>query len=352
MAVPTQQNPLVSIIVLNYNGLPFLPRCLETLVATRYRPVEIIVVDNASKDGSLSYIRQNFPEVRTIPFDRNWGYSGAYNRAVASASGEILVLLNFDVEVEPDWLDQPLELFAADARLAACQPKLRGLKERQRFEYAGACGGFLDRYGYPFTRGRVFDILELDTGQYDDARECFWATGAALIIRKAAYLEVGGLDDTFFLHMEEIDLCWRLHLCGWKVSVAPRGIVYHYSGAALSSERFLKIYYNQRNSLMMLIKNYSFGWLLPSLGGRFLFDLVTLVSSPLRREPKRSVAVVAAYIWILSHLWLLLKKRRQVQRVRSLPDRQALKSILPKSLVIAYFLKKKRTFKDLIPAGW
>jgi GT2 family glycosyltransferase len=352
MTVTTQQDPLVSIIILNYNGLTFLPRCLATLAATRYRPLELLVVDNASKDGSLNYIRKNFPEVRTIPFQTNWGYSGAYNRAITSASGEILVLLNFDIEVEPDWLDQPLALFAKDARLGACQPKLRALKERHRFEYAGACGGFMDRYGYPFTRGRVFDVLEADTGQYDDVRECFWATGAALIIRKDAYLEVGGLDDTFFLHMEEIDLCWRLHLRGWKVCVAPQGIVYHYSGAALSSERFLKIYYNQRNSLMMLMKNYGFRRLLPFLGGRVLFDLVTLVSSPLRREPKRSVAVIAAYLWILTHLWPLLKKRQQVQRLRSLPDRQALKNILSKSLVIAYFLKKKRTFKDLNPTDW
>lgn len=352
MTIPTQEGPVVSVIILNYNGLAFLPRCLETLRATRYRPLEIIVADNASKDGSLDGVRQNFPEVKIVAFDKNWGYSGAYNRAVKLASGEILVLLNFDVEVEPDWLDQPLELFAADPRLAACQPKLRGLRERNCFEYAGACGGFLDRYGYPFARGRVFDVLETDDGQYDDARECFWATGASLVVRKSAYLEVGGLDDTFFLHMEEIDFCWRLHLCGWKVCVAPRGIVYHYSGAALSSERYPKIYYNQRNSLMMLVKNYGIRRLLPALAGRSLLDLVTIFSSPLRGEPKRSVAVIAAYLWILSHLWLLLRKRRQVQRQRSVLDRQALKGVLAKSLVVAYFLRKKRSFRALVPTGW
>ncbi|MFH1009630.1 MAG: glycosyltransferase family 2 protein [bacterium] len=347
-----RQSPPVSVIVLNYNGLTFLPRCIETLRATRHEPLEIIIADNASKDGSLEYLRKNFPEIKTVAFDTNWGYSGAYNRVAASAEGEFLVFLNFDVEVDPDWLGQPLELFEKDARLGACQPKLRALRDRNRFEYAGACGGFLDLYGYPFARGRVFDILEMDTGQYEDARECFWASGAALFVRKSAFLQVGGLDDSFFLHMEEIDFCWRLHLNGWKVCVAPRSIVYHYSGAALSSERFLKIYYNQRNSLMMLLKNYGIGRLLPAFGGRLLFDIVTFFSSPLRREPKRSVAVVAAYLWILSRLWLLLKKRRQVQRQRSLSDREALKSVLPKSLVIAYFLKKKRTFRDLVPSGW
>ena len=352
MISPTNQRPIVSVIILNYNGLAFLPRCLETLRATRYRSLEIIVVDNNSKDGSLDGIHQNFSEVKIIAFDRNWGYSGAYNRAVESASGDILVLLNFDVEVEPDWLEQPLELFAADPRLGACQPKLRGLKQRTHFEYAGACGGFMDRYGYPFARGRIFDVLEEDNGQYDDVRECFWATGASLMVRKSAYLEVGGLDDTFFLHMEEIDLCWRMHLRGWKVCVAPQAIVYHYSGAALSADSYRKIYYNQRNSLMMLIKNYGIGRLLPSFAGRFLLDLVTFVSSPLRGEPKRSVAVVAAYLWILSHLWPLLQKRRQVQRKRVLSDRQALKGVLPKSLVVAYFLRKKRAFKALVPLGW
>lgn len=352
MEVSTGQGPLVSVIILNYNGLAFLPRCLKTIGATSYRPLEVIVIDNASKDGSLDYVRRNFPDVKILAFDRNWGYSGAYNRAIDSASGEILVLLNFDVEVEPDWLEQPLKLFEQDARLGACQPKLLGLKKRTHFEYAGASGGFMDRYGYPFTRGRIFDVLEQDTGQHEDVRECFWATGAALFVRKFAYLAVGGLDDTFFLHMEEIDFCWRLHLCGWKVCVAPQSVVYHYSGASLSAERYLKIYYNQRNSLMMLIKNYSIRRLIPIFGGRFLFDIVTFFSSPLRREPKRSVAVAAAYLWIISHLWLLFKKRRQVQKQRSVPDRQALTNVLPESLVIAYFLKKKRTFTELVPPGW
>ncbi len=352
MTIPTQPGPVVSVIILNYNGLAFLPRCLETLHATRYRPLEIIVADNNSKDGSLDYVRQNFPELRIVAFDTNYGYSGAYNRVVKSASGEILVFLNFDVEVEPDWLDQPLELFTADPRLGACQPKLRGLKDRAQFDYAGASGGFMDCYGYPFARGRVFDVVETDNGQYDSVRDCFWATGACLVVRKSAFLEVGGLDDTFFLHMEEIDLCWRLHLGGWKVLVAPRGVVYHYSGAALSAERYPKIYFNQRNSLMMLVKNYGMARLLPALAGRLLLDVVTILTSPLRGEPKRSVAVIAAYTWILSHLWPLLRKRRQVQRQRSVPDRQALKGVLPKSLVIAYFLKKKRTFQSLVPTGW
>jgi GT2 family glycosyltransferase len=352
MATSAKQGPLVSVIVLNYNGLAFLTRCIETLKATQYEPLEIIVIDNASKDGSLEQVRQHFPEITTIAFDTNWGYAGAYNRAVPSANGEFVVFLNFDVEVDPDWLTQSMKLFENDARLAACQPKLRALQDRKRFEYAGASGGFLDRYGYPFTRGRVFDTLEMDTGQYDDARECFWATGAALIVRKSAFQEVDGLDEIFFLHMEEIDFCWRLHLEGWKVCVAPQGVVYHYSGASLSSERFLKIYYNQRNSLMMLLKNYGIGRLIPAFGGRLFLDLITLFSSPLRREPKRSLAVVAAYLWILSHLWPLLKKRRQVQRRRSVPDRQALKSVLPKSLVIAYFLRKQRTFRDLAPPEW
>jgi GT2 family glycosyltransferase len=343
--------PTVSVIVLNYNGLDFLPRCLETLQKTTYSPLELVVADNNSTDGSLKYLRSNYPKVRIIEFSENLGYAGAYNAAIQAVDSDVVVLLNFDVEVEPDWLDQPMELLMAEPRLAAVQPKLRALQSRQRFEYAGGSGGFLDRYGYPFLRGRVFDTLEEDHGQYDDVVSIFWATGAALVTRRQSYLDAGGLDADFFLHMEEIDLCWRYHLLGWDIKVAPRGVVYHYSGAALSAERFHKMYFNHRNSLAMLFKNYGTARLFLCLPVRWLLDGFTVVTSVFRKEPKRSAAVLAAYWYLIVHLPSLMAKRRRVQRMRAIPDRALDAVIFPGSLVRHYFIKKNRTFSQLM-AEW
>lgn len=349
--VPKVARPTVSVIVLNYNGLDFLPRCLETLHKTSYTPLELVVVDNNSTDGSLAYLRRNHPGVRIIAFSENLGYSGAYNAAIEQVASEYVVLLNFDVEVEAGWLDQPMDLFFSEPRLAAVQPKLRALQNHSRFEYAGGSGGFLDRYGYPFLRGRVFDTLEEDHGQYDDVASIFWATGAALITRRESYVKAGKLDADFFLHMEEIDLCWRYRLLGWDVKVAPKGVVYHFSGAALSAERFHKIYYNHRNSLVMLFKNYGFLRLLRFLPVRWLLDGVTVVTSVFRKEPQRSAAVLAAYGHILLHLPRLISKRRQVQRMRSVSDRDLDGVIYPGSLVWRYFVRKQRTFSQLL-AEW
>lgn len=258
-----------------------MPRCIETLKRTTYSPFEVIVADNNSSDGSLDYLRQNHPEIQLFPIQENLGYSGAYNAVIPKVSGDFLVLLNFDVEVEPEWLDQAIELFVSESDLAAVQPKLRSMQNHELLEYAGGSGGFIDAYGYPYVRGRIFDVLEEDTGQYDDVIPIHWASGAALIVRKSAYETVGGLDNDFFLHMEELDLCWRFWLSGWKVKVAPKGVIYHYSGAALAADRYHKMYYNHRNGLVMLMKNYSFCSLLKFLPVRFFLDWVTILGAPL-----------------------------------------------------------------------
>jgi GT2 family glycosyltransferase len=327
--------------------MALLPRCLETLKKTTYTPLELVVVDNDSTDGSLNYLREQHPGVKIIAFSENLGYARAYNAAMPQISNEYVVLLNFDVEVEPDWLDQGMDLMVANPKLAAVQPKLRALQRRDYFEYSGGSGGFLDRYGYPFVRGRIFDYLEKDDGQYQDVQPIFWASGAAFITRKSAYLEAGQLDGDFFMHMEELDLCWRYWLTGWEVQVAPQGIVYHYAGAALSAARFKKMYLNHRNSLAMLVKNYSLGNLFRCLPVRMLLDGVTVITSLFQREPKRSAAVLAAYGYFLLHPFHLLKKRRQVQRMRRLPDSALGKIIFPGSLVWRYFVKKQVTYSQL-----
>lgn len=339
--------PLVSIIILNFNGLQFLPKCLASLAETEYGPIEIIVADNGSSDGSLNYLRKQFPEVQIIEFGANWGYSGAYNRAIPSASGKYCVLLNFDVEVEPNWLSQAVEVMESDPRIAASQPKLKQYQAHNQFEYSGGSGGFLDAYGYPCVRGRVFESTEPDFGQYDDSCDIFWATGAALIVRRDAFLNAGGLDEDFFMHMEEIDFCWRLWLTGHRIVVAPQGVVYHWAGAALSADRIRKMYLNHRNSLAMMIKNYSLSNLILRLPVRILLDWVAFLASPLKKEPKRSIAILWAHFYILFTLPNLFAKRRKVQAMRVVKDSDLEHVILPFSFVHRYYLKKLMTFSQL-----
>lgn len=327
-----------------------MPACLASLAKTRYQPTEICVVDNLSKDGSLDYLKTNHPSVRLFALSENLGYSGAYNRVMPAVSGEFVVLLNFDTEVEPNWLDQAIELFQSNSRIAAVQPKLRALQRKEFFEYAGASGGFIDRYGYPFARGRIMAELEQDSGQYDDARPVHWASGAALIVRRSTYLECGGLDDDFFLHMEELDLCWRYWLFGYECWVAPLGVVYHFSGAALSAERLAKMYYNHRNSLVMMIKNYGARRLLCYFPVRMLLDFLTMLAAPLRKEPKRSWAIVMAYGYLLRNIFHIFSKRKHVQSRRTVADSKLDAVIFPGSLLWQVYLKKHSTFRQIISA--
>jgi hypothetical protein len=331
--------------------LAFLPRCLETLQKTKYSPLELVVVDNRSTDGSVDYLRRSCPGVRLVESNENLGYAGAYNAAVPQAAGEIVVLLNFDVEVEPGWLDQAVELLTAEPRVAAVQPKLRSLQQRDFFEYSGGSGGYIDRHGYPFVRGRLFEAIEPDTGQYDDVVPIFWAAGAAFVTRKSAFIEAGGLDADFFMHMEELDLCWRYWLMGHEVKVAPRGVVFHWAGAALSADRFHKMYFNHRNGLVMMLKNYGLKSLLRNLPGRLALDWVTVVTSLFRGEAKRSGAVLAAHAYTLCRLPSIVAKRRRVQRLRRVPDRELSRVIYPHSIVWRHFIRKRSTYTQLA-AEW
>ncbi|NUO18291.1 glycosyltransferase family 2 protein [bacterium] len=339
--------PLVTIIILNYNGLKFLPRCLESLGKTVYAPVEIVVADNGSSDGSLEYVRKQHPDVRVLEFGTNYGYSGAYNRAIHVVSGKYCVLLNFDVEVEPGWLDDAIEFMEQDSSIAAAQPKLKQYQDHDRFEYSGGSGGFLDAYGFPFVRGRIFDETEPDSGQYDDPVEVFWATGASLIVRRETFLKVGGLDEDFFMHMEELDLCWRIWLNGQRIVVVPKGVVYHWAGAALSADRVRKMYLNHRNSLAMMIKNYGLRNLCFRLPVRLLLDWVAFFVSPFKGEPKRSLAIMWAHAYILAAIPRILQKRRGVQAERIVSDEDLQHVILPISIVYRYYVRKQKTYTQL-----
>jgi GT2 family glycosyltransferase len=340
--------PLVSVIVLNHNGLDFLSKCLPTVEKTEYAPIEIIVADNHSSDGSVDYVRKHHPQVTVLALDDNYGYTGAYNRAVPQSKGEIVAFLNNDTEVDPHWLDQAVELLTSEPKLAAVQPKLRFLQDRKLFDYSGGSGGFLDAYGYPFVRGRIFDELEEDRGQYDDIVPVLWASGAAFISKRAAFEEAGGLDANFFMHMEELDLCWRYWLLGWQIKVAPQGIVYHYAGGALPADRYRKMYLNHRNGIAVIIKNCEPKTILRYLPLRIILDWITFFSSPFRGQVKRSAAVLVAHLFILFHLPSLLKKHRNVRASRRVSDRELAHVILPYSIVWRHFVKKQKTFSQLM----
>lgn len=244
----------VAIVILNWNGEQMLRQYLSSVMQYSQDEATVYVADNASTDGSLAMLRADFPEVRLIELEKNWGFAEGYNQALRQIDAEYYLLLNSDIEVTPHWLTPMIALMDAQQAVAACQPKLLSMHDRQAFEYAGASGGYIDRLGYPFCRGRVFETVEKDEGQYDDQTDIHWATGAALMIRAKDYWEVGGLDARFFAHNEEIDLCWRLRIRGRRIVCVPASYVYHVGGGTLPKGNPMKTFLNFRNNLTMLYK--------------------------------------------------------------------------------------------------
>ena len=244
----------VAIVILNWNGEKMLRQYLSSVMQYSQDEATVYVADNASTDGSLAMLRAEFPEVRLIELDKNWGFAEGYNQALRQIEAEYYLLLNSDIEVTPHWLTPMISLMDAQQAVAACQPKLLSIYNRQTFEYAGASGGYIDRLGYPFCRGRVFETVEQDEGQYDDPTDVHWATGAALMIRAKDYWDVGGLDARFFAHNEEIDLCWRLRIRGQRIVCVPESYVYHVGGGTLPKSNPMKTFLNFRNNLTMLYK--------------------------------------------------------------------------------------------------
>jgi len=349
LTLPPQ--PAVSVIIVNYNGLAFLQTCLSALARTTYKPMDTLMVDNASSDGSVAFVAEHYPTVRIIPSSTNLGYSGGNNLGIKEAPGDIVVLLNNDTEVTPGWLEPLVAEFGTDDGIAACQPKVLSATRPTAFEYAGAAGGFMDQLGYPYLRGRVFDTIEEDRGQYQEAVDLFWASGAAFAVRKDVLAETGLLDEDFRLHMEEIDLCWRLHLRGYRVRVCPEAVIYHYGGGTLGRGQSRKHYYNHRNGVFMLLKNYSALRLLWVAPARALLDLVLVVKSLLTLDFARAAAVVAAYAWLLRHPLLIWRKRQPVQRLRQLSDRELTPLLHPVSIVWAYYLRGKKTYAAITGKG-
>lgn len=330
----------VKIVILNWNGAVHLRRFLSGVVAAAPEGVQVVVADNGSTDESIALLEADFPSVGLIRLDRNYGFAEGYNRALAQLEADCFVLLNSDVETPVGWLEPLIAVMEHHPDVAAVAPKLRALTTPDRFEYAGAAGGYIDYLGYPFCRGRILQTTEHDNGQYDDARDVFWVSGAAFCCRADVFRSLGGFDARFFAHMEEIDLCWRMQLAGYRVRIVPQSTVYHLGGGTLTPDSPQKIYYNHRNNLAMLVKcASSLQWTLV-IALRPALDLLAACTYLIQGKWGAFRAVFRAYRDFLRWHGELLRQRREICRAgRCLPVRH-----IYRSSILLRYLFGRRTF--------
>lgn len=336
--------PSVAVVILNWNGKSFLEKFLPFVMEFAYGNQSVIVADNASDDDSINFLRENYPTVKILLSNTNEGFAKGYNSALKLVAADYYILLNSDVQVTKGWIEPVISLMEADENIAACQPKILSFKERKQFEYAGACGGFIDKLGYPFTRGRIFETCETDTGQYDNSTQIFWATGAALFVRAKIFHELNGFDEEFFAHQEEIDLCWRMQRKGYSIYVVPASVVYHVGGGTLPMGDRKKVYLNFRNNLIMMTKNLPVSeraWKIPL---RILLDTVAAYRSLIDGNFSTFISITSAHLHYLE--WLFIGKRgKKFSKLK-------MKNIIPVydgSIVWQYFIKQKKTFSEIIP---
>jgi len=330
----------VAVVILNYNGRNFIEKFLPIVIEYSSDVAEVIIADNASTDDSVAFIKSNFPDIRLIINNSNGGFSTGYNLALRQVDAEYYCLLNSDIEVTPHWIEPVIELMDNDATIAACQPKILSYNNKKKFEYAGAGGGFIDKYGYPFCRGRIFQHLEDDRGQYDDIREVFWATGACMFVRADVYHRFGGLDDSFFAHMEEIDFCWRIKNTGYKVMYCPQSKVYHIGGGTLPKSSAKKTYLNFRNNLSLLMKNLPSETVLGTILYRIILDWVAGIKFLVDGSFADLWAVTRAHLSFYRHLPALRKKRKKLSH-------RHVSQIYQKNIVFKHFLEHKKNYTEL-----
>ncbi len=335
-------DPKVVAVILNWNGQGFLEKFLPSLINSTYSNLEIVVGDNASTDNSVEFLQQSYPHIRIIQNKKNYGFAGGYNRILEELDAEYFILLNSDVEVSANWIEPVIHLMESDKYIAAAQPKILSYAQKEHFEYAGAAGGYLDVLGYPFCRGRIFETVEMDYGQYDDNSEIFWASGAALFIKRECWIEAGGLDPDFFAHMEEIDLCWRLKNRGYKIVFCAESKVYHVGGGTLNAENPFKTYLNFRNNLVLLQKNLSFGKAFFIIFIRFWLDLLSLIKYLIDAKPKNALAISKAHFYFFGHLFKNIKKARHINISKFNAS-----GFYRGSIVWQYFILKRKKFSSL-----
>jgi GT2 family glycosyltransferase len=330
----------LAIVILNWNGQKYLAQFLPVLI--KYAPSysDIIIADNNSTDNSIEFIRRNFPSLRIIRNSENGGFSKGYNDALRQIEAEYYCLLISDIEVTDNWVEPIINLLDNHPEVAVVQPKLLSFSNREHFEYAGASGGFIDYLGYPFCRGRVFEHLEKDTGQYNTATEVFWATGAALFVRSKVFHVVNGLDEDFFAHMEEIDFCWRIKNMGYKIMVEPKSTIYHVGGGTLPKNSALKTYLNFRNNLFLLLKNIPESKLLPIFIIRFPLDQIAALFFLLQGNWKDAWAVLRAQLSFLRQFRKIKQKRKEI-------NKQVYLQTFQKSIVFEHYIKRKKKFNGI-----
>jgi len=335
----------VSVIILQYNNTDYLDRCLKSLKKTKYKHFEVIVVDNNSKDNSVEFMKKNYPDIKLVENEKNYGFAEGNNKGVKYTNGEYLFFLNNDVEVDPNWLGEIVKTMKNED-VAACQPKVLSLRDKKKFEYAGAGGGFIDKYGYGICRGRVYDIVEEDEGQYDDEIDVFWVCGVALCIKKDIFVKAGMFDKDFFVYGEEIDLAWRLHLLGYKLKYVPKSIIYHL-GRGTAGEKIRTWYWLHRNHAVLLFKNYSLLTLLRIMPIKILLEMMAFAAF-LFKDYKRSIGILLGWLWIVMHPFNIIKRHNKIQRMRNVSDKQVMKYMLNGSVAIGHFIKRKKFFPEFL----
>ena len=336
--------PKVAVVIIHWNRKNLLEQFLHFVCDSTYPNLEIIVADNNSTDDSVDFIKQYFPMVTIIQNDDNYGYAGGYNRALQQVTADYYVLLNNDIEVPSHWIEPVIQAMELDHNIGACQPKMLDYKNRNMFEYAGACGGYMDRLGYVFCRGRLFEVLEEDKGQYNIENAIFWATGACLFIRSEVFHDAGGFDEHFFAHMEEVDLCWRIQLLGYKIKVIPSSYVYHVGGGTLNKMSPQKTFLNFRNNLIMLTKNLPWPTLIWLIPVRSVLDLLSSIFFLVNGFPSYSVAVHRAhadYFFNIRKWWKLRAK------VAPIIKNEKFSGVFNGSIVAEHFIGKKKYFSQL-----
>ncbi len=338
------QNVNVAVVILNFNGKKLLQKFLPAVIKHSLQAT-IYVADNASTDDSISFLKAEFPTVKLIELKKNHGFAKGYNQALKEVKADYFVLLNSDVEITSNWIEPIINLMETDKTIAASQPKILAYNAKDEFEYAGACGGFIDKYGYPFCRGRIFDTLEKDTAQYNQPLEVFWATGACMFVRANIFNDLKGFDDFYFAHMEEIDLCWRIKNQQHKIMVVPQSLVYHVGGGTLNKLSPQKTFLNFRNSLISLTKNNASGSLFFKIMTRLILDGVAGIKFFIEGNPLHTWAIIKAHFSFYGNFKSTLQLRKEIKSAQNYKPSN--NQIYQSSIVFDYYIKKKKFFSDL-----
>ena len=344
----SNKKSIVSIVIPHWNNVDILSECLESISATDFDSFETIVVDNASTDNSVEWVSSNYPNVKLIENDKNYGYAGGCNIGAEAASGDFLIFLNNDTVQEKDWISNLIKTINSDDKIAAVQPKILNYYDRNVFDYAGGSGGHMDIYCFPFARGRIFSFQENDEGQYNNKEKCFWSSGTCFMVRRELFQKAGGFDDSFFAHMEEIDLCWRLYAMGFEVWVEPDSVVYHKNALTLPMYSHKKYYLNHRNSLLMLLGNYSIKNIFLIGIPRLILEKVACFYSIIMLDWRHFTAILRSLFWVIFHPNVIMKKRKNFFKIRTIGDRKIMESMMQSSIVIKYYLLKKQTYSDIL----